>query len=160
MDNLNLKKLLIAEAREKGICSQGLSIMEDSNINQLVDYYKQTIDWSLERSFPSFKTLVNYFSDRESQGIYINKVFNGDIFSSQPVYVFHNCKGTISIEMDYDNAIIPMLYFDNNCELTVTCNQKRNRFIPIEVPIYVAESKVIPVKSKYAVFKVFKVNRI
>lgn len=160
MEREKLKHILITEAKDKGICSQGLGIMENSGIDQLIEYYKQTIDWSLERGFPSFRTLVFYFADLDSKGIFVNRTFDGEVFSKQQVYVFHNCQGSIKIEMDYDNAVIPILYFDNNCEMTVTCTQKRNKSNPIKVTIYSAESRVIPVASKYAEFNLHKINRI
>ena len=67
-------------------------------------------------------------------------------------YICHDCKGTIKVAMDYDNAVIPMLYFANGCRMRVECEQKNDP--AINVPLYIAEDcKVTGAKTDNCVFK-------
>ena len=37
--------------------------------------------------------------------------------------------------MDYENEIIPMLYYANTCDMQVICTQEN--IVPIRVPLYI-----------------------
>ena len=130
-----LKERLLQLAKADNICVDGYRRVVGSNRQEMIAYYKQMIDWCLERNYPDYAILQEHFSDCEDEGIYIGKEFNGEIFSSQQVYVFHNCKGTINVQMDYENEIIPMLYFANKCDMRVICTLEN--IIPIRVPLYI-----------------------
>lgn len=125
-------------ARRHGICAAGYRQMRGYDRDGLIDYYIANPDWCMGRGFPSHDILRSEFSDIEDKGVYVGKTFNGEVFSEKQVYIFHDCKGTIRVAMDYDNAVIPMLYFANGCEMHVECEQKNSP--AIIVPLYVAES--------------------
>lgn len=137
MNELQLKELLMAEARRGGICADGFAEMRTDSLSELVDYYVANPDWGMERGFPSLEILRSEFSDCDDKGVYVGRTFNGEVFSEKQVYIFHDCKGTIKVAMDYDNAIIPMLYFANGCNITASCDQPNNP--PIIVPLYVTD---------------------
>ena len=43
----------------------------------LIEMYLRTIDWSLERNFPSLRLLRREFSDIEDKGVFVGKTFDG-----------------------------------------------------------------------------------
>lgn len=135
MNELQLKELLMAEARRGGICAEGFAEMRTDSISELVDFYVANPDWCMERCFPSLEILRSEFSDCGDKGVYVGRTFNGEVFSERQVYIFHDCKGTIKVAMDYDNAIIPMLYFANGCKIRVECAQPNSPVI--QVPVYI-----------------------
>lgn len=137
MTELTLKDELMRDAREKGICAPGYGLMRVYDREELISYYIANPDWCMERDFPSLELLRREFSGIEDKGVYIGKTFNGETFDSLQAYIFHNCKGTIKVAMDYDNAVIPMLYFANGCDITVSCEQKNTP--PVRIPIYETE---------------------
>lgn len=151
---MELKEILMHEARQKGICVDGFKEMRSSDRRELIEYYLRTIDWSLERNYPSLDFIRANFPDCEDYGIFLDKTFDGDEFSGRQTYVFHNCKGRINVAMDYDNAIIPMLYFANDCDIVVGCEQTKN-IPPIRVPVTIfGESNVFVETSRYAIFTI------
>ncbi len=161
MKELQLKEMLLEEARRGGICADGFREMRTDSIGELVDYYVANPDWCMERGFPSLEILRSEFSDIEDKGVYVGKTFNGEVFSDKQVYIFHDCKGTIKVAMDYDNAVIPMLYFANGCDITVSCEQPNDP--PIIVPIYYTEdsmNKVVAVASEGCKFTYSIINSI
>lgn len=159
MKDIELKEALMQEARAQGICAEGYGHMREYNLVGLVDYYIQNPDWSIERGFPSLDVLRSEFSDIEDKGVFIGKDFNGEVFDKLQVYIFHDCKGTIKVAMDYENATIPMLYFANGCDIRVECEQKNTP--AIRVPLYIAdECRVEGVPSAGCVFKLNPINQI
>lgn len=139
MNELQQKETLMSEARRGGICAEGYANMRGYDRDEMIDYYLANPDWCLERGFPSYGMLRREFSDIEDRGVFVDKTFDGETFGDKLVYVFHGCKGTIRVAMDYDNAVIPMLYFANGCNIRVECDQ--NNTPAIKVPLYVAEGK-------------------
>lgn len=134
-------------AREEGICSEGYGHIREYDRNNLVKYYTTNPDWCLERDYPSLDILRREFSNLEADGVFVDKVFDGkEVFDKLQTYIFHNCKGTINVAMDYDHAVIPMLYFANGCDVKVVCTQ--NNAVPIKVPIYVVKQKGNKVSMK------------
>lgn len=151
---MDVKKFLMQEAREKGICIDGFREMRNYDRSGLLGYYLRTIDWSLERDYPSLAFARQFFPDSEEYGIYLDRTFDGDVFCGRQIYVFHNCKGHINVAMDYDNAIIPMLYFANGCNIAVGCEQQN--ISPIRVPLYVfGNNNVTVTESRNAIFTKF-----
>lgn len=126
----------MSDARAKGICAPGYELMRSYDRDGLVDFYLQNPDWCLERGFPALELLRSEFSDCEDKGVYVGKTFRGEVFDKLQTYIFHGCRGTIRVAMDYANAIIPMLYFANGCRMIIKCDQKENKNHPIEVPLY------------------------
>jgi hypothetical protein len=154
-----LQETLMHEARVKGICIDGFKEMRNlQDKSRLVGYYMKTLDWSLERDFPTLAFLRENFKDQEGNGVYIDKKFHGEEFSSLQAYVFHSCSGVIKVAMDYKNAVIPMLYFANDCHMTVICEQENLR--PIRVPLYVyGDNTVVATNNDNVAFIVYKEER-
>ena len=76
------------------------------------------------------------------------------MFSNKQVFVFHDCHGTINVEMDYENAIIPMLYFANGCNMTVICRQKN--IFPVKFPLYIfGRNTIYTENNDSAIFRIF-----
>lgn len=143
----------MSDARCGGICAEGYGLMRGYDRDELIAYYLKCPDWCMERGFPSLDILRSEFSDCEDKGVYVGKTFDGEVFSDKQVYIFHDCKGTIKVAMDYDNAVIPMLYFANGCRMRVTCTQKENLKSPIDVPLYIFGKNDIQARSNiYAKF--------
>lgn len=146
---------LISEGRRHGICTEGMKRIMSEDKDAMVDYYIRIIDWSLENGYPDLETLRSEFSGFEEKGIYVGKTFSGEVFDKLQTYVFHNCKGTIKVAMGYENAVIPMLYFANGCDIRVECEQKN---IPaIKVPVYVfGNNDIRAVDGDNVKFKFYK----
>lgn len=147
-----MKETLMDDARRGGICAEGYGLMRGYDREGLIDYYVQNPDWCMERGFPSLKMLSREFSDIEDKGVLVGKTFNGEVFDKLQTYIFHDCKGTIRVAMDYACAVIPMLYFANGCNIRVECGQKNDP--AINVPLYIAEDcKVVGAKTDNCNFK-------
>lgn len=161
MEEIQLKETLMEDARRGGICAEGYGQMRGYDRDGLIGYYLANPDWCIERGFPSLKLLRREFADIEDRGVYVGKTFNGEVFDKLQTYIFHNCKGTIRVAMDYDNAVIPMLYFANRCNITVICEQIN--FPAICVPIYQTEKQdnvVNLVESEGCEFKRYSIKLI
>lgn len=147
-----MKETLMEDARRGGICAEGYGLMRGYDRDGLIDFYVENPDWCMERDFPSLELLRREFSDIEDRGVFIGKTFDGETFDKLQTYIFHDCKGTIKVAMDYDNAVIPMLYFANGCKMRIVCGQKNDP--AINVPLYIAEDcKVVGAKTDNCNFK-------
>ena len=136
MEISELKHQLMQQARFNGICAPGYELMRGYDRDGLIGYYVQNPDWAMERGFPSLELLRREFSDIEDKGVFVGKTFDGEVFDKLQTYIFHDCKGAIRVAMDYDNAVIPMLYFANGCNIRVECEQKNDP--AINIPLYIA----------------------
>lgn len=155
---MELKRLLMSEARERGICGDGYEEMRNcKDVDALLEYYIRTIDWSLENGFPTLNDIRTMF-DREllaRHGIFVDRTFEGETFSSKQAYVFHNCDGYINVAMDYEKSVIPMLYFSNDCFMDVYCGQKNTP--AIKVPVYIfGDNDVTCYDNENAKFTIFR----
>lgn len=140
------------DARRGGICAEGYGLMRGYDREGLIGYYLANPDWCMERGFPSLELLRREFADIEEKGVYVGRTFDGKVFDKLQTYIFHDCKGTIKVAMDYAGAVIPMLYFANGCRMRVECEQKNAP--AINVPLYIAEDcKVVGEKTENCVFK-------
>lgn len=152
MEETELKETLMEAARRGGICADGYELMRVYGRDKLIGLYIENPDWCMERGFPCLELLRSEFSDIEDKGVFVGRAFNGEVFDKLQTYIFHDCKGTIRVAMDYDNAVIPMLYFANGCKIRVECEQKNDP--AINVPLYIAEDcKVVGAKTDNCNFK-------
>lgn len=146
------------EARQCGICKDGYDIMRNcKDVDGLLKYYVETIDWSLENGFPTLEQIREMFdtSELERHGVYTDKWFDGETLSEKQAYIFHNCHGHINVAMDYDNANIPMLYFANGCIMDVECNQQNKP--AIKVPVYVfGNNDITCYDNENAIFTIYR----
>lgn len=130
------KRQLRREASVHHMCGENRTALEGvDSMDEAIALYKKTIDWALEEGYPNMSTLRRYFSHCEDMGIYVDVDFHGEVLTTQQVYVFHNCTGTIRTGLNVGLSIIPMLYFANGCDMNV-------RGIPgsgmqARVPLYV-----------------------
>lgn len=157
----DIKEELMEDARAKGICAEGYGLMRGYDRDGLIGYYVANPDWCMERGFPSLRLLRREFSDIEDKGVYVGKTFDGEVFDKLQTYVFHDCKGTIKVAMDYDNAVIPMLYFANGCDMRVECEQSNTP--AINVPLYVVmdgKTKVVGARSEGCSFRRYEIKRV
>jgi len=95
--------------------------------------YKRGIDWCLENDSPSIDLLRSYRDDCAYNGIFIDRHFDDELLIDQPVYVFHNCSGTIRVGLNLKKRIIPMLYFANGCDMTVVGESPTRVRVPLTV---------------------------
>lgn len=152
MDEMQLKETLMEDARRGGICADGYGLMHSYDRDGLIDYYLAHLNWGMKHDFPSLELLRREFSDIEDKGVFVGRTFDGEVFDKLQTYIFHDCKGTIRVAMDYENAVIPMLYFANGCRMRVECEQKNDP--AIVVPLYIAEDcKVVGAKTDNCVFR-------
>lgn len=130
------KKAVMRLAHKYGMCRENFeAVLNCKTKSELIAIYKKTVDWALELGCPTIDEWRKYFSDTEADGVFVDRSFDGELLDAQQVYVFHHCTGTIRVALNYDMEIIPMLYFANGCDMTITCEQKN--FYPIRVPLYI-----------------------
>lgn len=160
MNETELKETLMKDARHEGICAEGYAEMRGYDRVGLIRYYLANPDWCMERDFPSLELLRCEFSGCEDKGIFVDRIFNGELLSKNQVYVFHHCVGAVRIGWNPEEAIIPMLYFANGCELTVTSDGAWNPN-PVPVPAYVfGRNRVEALSDDSVKFTVFNHDTI
>lgn len=162
-NNFDLKQLLIDGACKKGICSPGLSMMQDAaDIDSLIDYYLANPDWCLERSFPTLPFLRENFSGIEDKGVFVCKTFRGEMLNEKQVYIFHKCRGTIKVGLNVDKGIIPMLYLANGCRMRIVgVGTGKHVKSPSVVPVYMFGRNDMSARdNKYVVFRKFNEDLI
>lgn len=138
------------------MCKENLDALKDCRSkSDAINLYKKTPDWALSKDFPSIEFLTTEFSNNKQDGFYVGHTFNGEILNEHLVYIFHNCKGTIRVGLNIKKGIIPMLYFANNCEMTI-CGINTNKIRPDHVPLYIfgenditAENDINIIFTKY-----------
>lgn len=126
-----LKTELLAEVKKKRICIPGYREMGERDLDGLVEYYIANPDWCMERDFPTLASLRADFMGYSDKGVYIDRDFNGDRLDGRLVYVFHHCKGQIRVGLNINEAVIPMLYFANGCDMDVEIEDG------VKVPVYI-----------------------
>lgn len=109
--------------------------------------YKKTIDWALEKNYPPVNFIRNEFGDCEDLGIFIDKTFNGELLNEHQCYVFHNCRGHIAVDINIEKKIIPMLYFANGCNISVSCVSE------IRVPLYIFGESNIQANDTFRIYR-------
>jgi hypothetical protein len=154
---MNWKEHLLNQAKRYKMCKENFAALSAcESKDEAVRLYIKTIDWALENNYPALRVLEAEFAEQEHNGIFVGKTFHGEEFSHLQTYVFHNCKGRINVAMDYENAIIPMFYFANGCDISITCEQ--DNIYPIKVPIYIfGDDNIVSAKNDdNAVFLKYK----
>jgi hypothetical protein len=134
---MNWKPYLQRLAREHRMCADNRAYLSACETKEdAIRLYKQTIDWALEEEYPDLDFLRKEFANQQSQGIFVDHNFDGEILNEHQVYVFHNCAGTIRVGLNFAKKIIPMLYFANNCNMTIL-GIEGERIFPDRVPLYI-----------------------
>ena len=152
------KKYLQEQAREHRMCAENRAYLNACETKEdAIRLYKQTIDWALEEGYPDLDFLHKEFSDQQSQGIYIDHHFEGDILNEHQVYVFHHCTGTIRVGLNLAKKIIPMCYFANNCDMTILGIETEEGFLPDRVPLYIfGENNINATNSNAIEVRIFR----
>ena len=150
------QKHLMREASSHHMCEENRSLLAKVETkSDAIALYKKTIDWALEQQYPSWPVLRRFFSDSEADGIFIGKEFHGEVLDFHQVYVFHNCRGTIYTGLNEKRAIIPMLYFANNCDMTVKYRGPEG--LAVRVPFYIfGDNTVLGENSENMVSQIYK----
>lgn len=131
-------------AREHRMCADNRAYLSACETKEdAIRLYKQTIDWALEEEYPDLDFLRNEFANQQSQGIFVDHNFDGEVLNEHQVYVFHNCTGTIRVGLNLAKKIIPMCYFANGCDMTILGVETAEQFLPDRVPLYIfGENKI------------------
>lgn len=135
---MNWKTHLQHLARKHNMCADNRAYLSACETKEdAIRLYKQTIDWALEEEYPDLDFLRKEFADQQSQGIFIDHNFDGEILNEHQVYVFHHCTGTIRVGLNLAKKIIPMCYFANGCDMTILGVETADQFLPNRVPLYI-----------------------
>lgn len=131
------KEYLLRQARLNSMCAENIDALRDVQSKaEAVALYKKTIDWALEKNYPPVNFIRNEFGDCEDLGIFIDRTFNGELLDEHQCYVFHNCRGHIRVDLNISKKIIPMLYFANGCDMSVSRADSPHT-LSIRVPLYI-----------------------
>lgn len=151
------KSYLQRQARLHRMCDDNRAYLSACETkSDAIRLYKQTIDWALEENYPDFDFLKKEFSSCQEDGLFVCHNFNGETLIDQQVYIFHNCTGTIRVGLNVEKQIIPMLYFANNCEMTIL-GIDGQRIFPDRVPLYVFGKNVIHASNDLTIeFRMYK----
>lgn len=151
------KDSLIRYGKLNSMCAENIDALKDCGTkSEAIQLYKKTIDWALERNYPSLEVLRSEFNCFQDDGLYIDHTFNGETLNEHQVYVFHNCKGIIRVGLNSDKAIIPMLYFANGCEMTVE-GINAMRIMPDVVPCYIfGDNHILAENDINAIFRIYR----
>lgn len=155
--NPSCKEYLLRLARLNSMCPENIEALKLCHTKaEAISLYKKTVDWALEKNYPPVNFIRNEFGDCEDQGIFIDRVFNGELLNEHQCYVFHNCRGRITVDINVSLKIIPMLYFANGCDLAVE-RAKGSHTLPIRVPLYIfGDNHVVAEDDNGVTFKKYQ----
>ena len=132
----NWKSHLRRLASAHHMCAENRTALEGvEDKHEAIALYKKTIDWALEEGYPDLRFLRNQFSDCEVDGVFVDKHFSGEILNDHEVYVFHHCTGTIRTGLNLSRRLIPMLYFANDCDMSI--QGIPGSAMQVRVPLYI-----------------------
>lgn len=151
------KEYLLRQARLNSMCLENIEgIQACESKADAIALYKKTVDWALERRYPQINFIRNEFGDFEDLGLFVDKTFHGELLNAHQCYVFHNCQGNIEVDLNSSERIIPMLYFANGCNMTITRADKESAF-PITVPLYIFhENNIVAEDCDSIKFRIYK----
>lgn len=147
------KQGLIQKAEAYNMCSPYMNALKKvSDKKAALRLYKAGLDGALEHNYPDIDFIRNTFSksELESFGIYVDRKFNGEIINNHIFQVFHNCSGSIKIELNLEKIIIPTLYLANNTELFVDIDKS------IDISVYLFDNSIINAHGKWKKREVVK----
>lgn len=153
---MDWKDELLKKAKDKGMCAENYAALYAcKSKDEAIKLYFKTIDWALENDYPSLEVLRRDFNEHGYNGLFVDKAFDGELLNKQLVYVFHNCKGHIKVRLNVEDAIIPMLYFANDCQIHIECDE------PIKIPLYIFGKNLVTFNGYgNAVFRKYNVITI
>lgn len=144
----NWKRQVRREASAHHMCEENRDALSSVETKEeAVELYKKTIDWALEEGYPCLDTLRREFSDCEDCGLFVGKHFEGELLDEQKVYVFHQCTGEIRVGLNVEKRIIPMLYFANDCNMSVKSSGSSPMSFLVRVPCYIFGQNIVSVEN-------------
>ena len=141
------KKKLIDEAASNGMCDIGLGRIKKEDAEGIIENYLESPDWCMKRGFPDLDTIRNIIDGQKFSGIFVDREFTGEMLNEFPVYIFHNCRGTIRVGINIDKKLIPVLYVANGCRLKIIGSGEIVPIIPSIVPVFAFGNNRITVES-------------
>lgn len=147
------KETLLRQARLHRMCLENREALANlcPTKELAIALYKKTINWALEEQYPPLDIIRSEFGDFEKEGLFVDKVFNGELLYDQLCYVFHHCSGTIYVDINFKERLIPMLYFANDCNMTIL---RKGDGYPIRVPVYTfGQNSITAVSTDSIIFK-------
>ena len=142
------KEYLLRQARLNSMCTENIDALKACETKaDAIALYKKTIDWALEKNYPPVNFIRNEFGDCEDLGIFVDKTFYGEVLNEHQCYVFHNCRGHIAVDINIEKKIIPMLYFANGCNISVSCVSE------IRVPLYIFGENNIHADDTFRIYR-------
>lgn len=150
------KKYLLTMAEKSQMCKPFRdSLVQCEDKASAVKLYHRNITWACENNYPPLDVIRGEFSSFRAMGLFVDCVFTGQLFKLQQSYALHHCKGLITVDIDFENANIPMLYVANDCDLIVE-RAKGEDELPIVVPIYIfGNSKVVAKDTDRVHFRIY-----
>lgn len=131
------KEYLLRYARLNSMCTDNIEMLKSCETKaDAISLYKRTIDWALKNDYPTINFIRNEFGDCDDLGVFVDRVFYGEVLDEHQCYVFHNCRGSINVDLNISKGIIPMLYFANGCDVKVGRANSAHT-LPIKVPLYI-----------------------
>ena len=151
------KEYLLGQAERNQMCTPFFDALKgcQSKVNA-IRLYKKNVTWAAENNYPPLNVLRRDFPGYESEGIFVDRVFDGQLFKKQQVYVLHNCSGRITIDINTEHQSIPMLYIANGCNLIIERAEGEDK-LPISVPVYVFGSNNVVAKDTNRIhFRIYR----
>lgn len=136
MEERELNEMMLRGAKAAGICAEGYRRLWGQSKAEMLRYYICNPDWCMERDYPTLSVLRREFWDCEGWGVYVDRVLDGEVLGERQAYVFHHCRGRVRVRMSAGQALIPMLYFGNGCDMDVVC-ENESGVGTVRVPLYV-----------------------
>lgn len=136
------------------MCLENIDALRHSESKgDAISLYKKTIDWALEENYPPIDFIRQEFGDCEEYGVFVDKTFHGELLNEHQCYVFHNCSGNITVDINLSKKIIPMLYFANGCDMSISRADVAHIF-SITVPLYIfGDNRIKNKTSEEVLFK-------
>lgn len=129
------KNIAIEQAEGLGVCDEFRGLLRSCKSKpDMIALYKRGVKWALEHGCPSMDYLLEQKEALEKEGVFVGKEFHGEVLNDFQTYIFHNCKGEISVGLNIEKKLIPMLYFANGCEMTVKGIDGASA---VRVPVYI-----------------------
>lgn len=144
-----LKEEIMQSARVGGICEEGYKRLRScSNREGLIRYYLENPDWCITRGIPDMAILRREFADGAECGIMVDREFDGESLTGLQIYALHGCRGSISVGLNPERALIPILYIANGCRLRVEHLGRGT------VPLYLfGDNDVEPVGGEFKIYR-------
>ena len=148
----NWKKVLLAEAQDKGMCGDYLGPLSlcDDKITAIGLYMSNPV-WAIAHNYPTLQVLRDEFALYSSEGLFIDRSMSGELLNEHMCYVFHACSGEIRTGLNVGDAVIPDLHLAHGCHMKVI-----SEGAPVQIDIHVyGEDNVVETEGT-ATFRIHR----